>query len=134
MRIIPAPALDSANNAQMAALLGTINELSAEIVRLKSEAGKVQVRQVIVDRKVDNPALLETIDSLKKQVEALEKARLNAQANRSAIQTVVKEVQVPQIVDRIIFRLPKWVVPTLLGGSVVMLMLGVLIGMYAGKP
>lgn len=129
MRVIPAPAVGSGDSEQIAVLMATINQISAENNRLKSEAGKVQVKQVFVDRKVDNPVLLERIEQQRKQIEALEKARLQS-ANVTRLPTVkVEHVEVEKIVERVVSKTPHWVFVALILTAVVAFS----VGHYAGK-
>lgn len=133
MRVVQAPAIGSPDAGQTAALMAAIHELSAENNRLKAQNGKIQVKQVIVDRPVDNPVLLERLAEKEKQIEALEKARLgHVGAVRSA--TRIEYVPTDRIVDRVVEKVPSWLVYAIIAGGVSLLGIGVMVGRYVGKP
>lgn len=118
-------------------------ELVARLVEMQREIGKlrasspvpiVQIKEVIVTKEVPSTEHLFRIDTLTKQVDALEKARLSRVENtpkavsHPVIETRTVTEVVDRIVDKIVYKVPTSFMYWLLGSSVSSLLTGILIG------
>jgi hypothetical protein len=123
----------NATDEMVEGLRQRLTEILAENEQLKSAVQRTPVKQVIVDRLVDNPLLVEKVKSLTDQVEALEKARLSgAQALKVASARVVDRV-VEKEVERIVHKLPAWAVRVAVGSALAMSAISGAIGFYVGQ-
>lgn len=85
-------------------LQARLTEVLVENERLKSQSGRRDVVHVQVPQYVDRPELVSQIDVLKKQIEALEKARLSAVAS---VRQQGPEKIITKVVEKIVEKEPE---------------------------
>ena len=129
MRVVLPPGQPTEETRDIDAITARLTEVLADNERLRSASVKTPVKQVIVDRVVDNPILLEKIETQRKQIEALEKARLSVVASvKSPSKPVVEVKTIETVVDRVVEVIPKWMLLACLGGGSALLALGYALG------
>jgi hypothetical protein len=121
------------NDDAMSAMSARLTEVLVENASLKSQSVRRDVIHVPVPQYVDRPETVAEIANLKKQVDALNKYRLQVVPDASQKTHPAARIIETQIVDRVVNRVPSWMLWACVYSGIALLTVGYIVGIYAGK-